>query len=219
MTAHQIGEITLSISSAIYFVWFLPQIYLNFKRKNTDGLSLWMHGLLLLGYCADLLYGFGRDMQWQYRMVTIVGLFFLCVQHFQFAKYGLHSKAQKINYRILSALAIIIFSYAILNFTYLHHGKKYYDTAGFISDVCWMLYLFPQIIKNYQQKSTKGLSVWFVVLSIILSVLDITSTFTLHWDWPSVLSECVTLLKKSILVFQMIYYQSFRRDVIHTRRV
>src|SRR3989338_11149191 len=96
MTHHVIGEITLSLSTLIYFFWFLPQIYLNFKRKNTDGLSLWMHGLLLLGYSADLLYGFGRHMQWQYRLVTIVGLICLFVQHIQFGKYGLHSKAIKI---------------------------------------------------------------------------------------------------------------------------
>ena len=206
MTAHMIGEITLSLSSFIYFIWFLPQLWMNFKRKNTDGLSLWMHGLLLLGYSADLLYGFGRDMQWQYRMVTIVGLIFLFVQHFQFGQYGLHSKAIKMNYLLLSALTLIVFSYAILNFTLLHHGKKYYDIAGFISDLCWMTYVLPQIIKNFVQKSTKGLSIWFVVLSVVLSLLDITSTFALHWDWPSVVSSLVTLFKKSILVFQVVYY-------------
>ncbi len=206
MNAHLIGEITLSISSAIYFVWFLPQIYLNFKRKSTEGFSLWMHGLLLLGYSADLLYGFGRHMQWQYRAVTIVGLLCLFVQHTQFYRYGLKTKYFTLNYLFLSLLTMIVFTYAVLNFTVLHHGKKYYDIAGFISDMCWASYVFPQIIKNYRLKSTKGLSVAFVAISILLSFLDITSTFALHWDWPSVLSECVTLLKKSILVFQMVYY-------------
>lgn len=208
ITSHLIGEITLSISSVVYFIWFAPQVWMNFKRKNTDGLSLWMHGLLLLGYSADLLYGFGREMQWQYRMVTIVGLIFLCIQHFQFGKYGLHTKAIILNYLGLSLLTIIVFTYAVLNFTLLHHGKNYYDIAGFISDICWATYVFPQIIKNFKQKSTRGLSVGFVAISIVLSLLDITSTFALHWDWPSVLSECITLFKKSILVFQMMYYRN-----------
>ena len=150
MNSHLIGEITLSISSFVYFIWFLPQLWLNFKRKNTDGLSLWMHGLLLLGYSADLLYGFGRDMQWQYRMVTIVGLICLFVQHIQFARFGMHSRAIKINFIFLTVLVLIVFSYAILNVMFLHHGKKYYDAAGFISDVCWMTFLFPQIIKNFK---------------------------------------------------------------------
>ena len=207
MTAHLIGEITLSISSIVYFIWFLPQLWMNFKRKNTDGLSLWMHGLLLLGYSADLLYGFGRHMEWQYRAVTIVGLLCLFVQHLQFARYGMHSKAIKINFTALTVMVLIVFIYAVMNFTVLHHGKRYYDIAGFISDVCWMIYLFPQIVKNFRQKSTEGLSISFVVLSIVISVLDMTSTFALHWDWPSVLSSSVTLFKKLILVLQVFYYR------------
>lgn len=207
MTAHLIGEITLSISSIVYFIWFLPQLWMNFKRKNTDGLSLWMHGLLLLGYSADLLYGFGRHMEWQYRAVTIVGLLCLFVQHLQFARYGMHSKAIKINFIALTVMVLIVFIYAVINFTVLHHGKRYYDIAGFISDVCWMIYLFPQIVKNFRQKSTEGLSISFVVLSIVISLLDMTSTFALHWDWPSVVSSSVTLFKKLILVLQVFYYR------------
>lgn len=53
ITYHNIGEITASVSTLVYFIWFLPQLWLNLKRHNTDGLSLWMHGLLLLGSYAD----------------------------------------------------------------------------------------------------------------------------------------------------------------------
>ncbi|MCX7125564.1 MAG: PQ-loop repeat-containing protein [Gammaproteobacteria bacterium] len=212
MNAHMLGEITLSISTVVYFIWFLPQIWLNFKRKSTKGLSLWMHGLLLLGYCADLLYGFGREMQWQYRMVTITGLFFLLIQHYQFWRYSLNDnkrtrKATHINFILLSSMVLILLFYAVFNFTVDHHSKQYYDIAGFISDICWMTYLFPQIIKNYLAKSVVGLSVGFVVIDIILSCLDMTSTFALHWDWPSVVSAFITLFKKGILVSQIVYYR------------
>lgn len=206
MTANQIGEITLSLSTIVYFFWFVPQILLNYRRKDTDGFSLWMHGLLLIGYTADLLYGFGRHMQWQYRLVTIVGLIFLSIEHWQIAQYDCRTKTEKWNFVALTLLVFILLIYAIVNFTLLHHGKRYYDFAGLISDICWMTYMIPQIIKNFRLKSTKGLSVGFVALSVVLSCLDITSTFALRWDWPSILSECVTLLKKSILIFQMWYY-------------
>lgn len=206
ISSHTLGEITLSVSTVVYIIWFLPQIFENFQRKSTQGLSLWMHGLLLLGYSADLLYGFGRHMQWQYRMVTIIGLLCLFVQHMQFARYSLKTNAEKWNFYVLTLLTIVVFSYAVLNFTVLQHGKKYYDIAGFISDACWATYMFPQIIKNFRLKSTRGLSIGFVAISIVLSFLDITSTFALHWDWPSIFSECVTLIKKSILVFQIVYY-------------
>jgi uncharacterized protein with PQ loop repeat len=207
LSHHLIGEITLSVSSVIYFIWFLPQLWLNFKRKNTDGLSLWMHGLLLLGYSADLLYGFGRHMQWQYRAVTIVGLICLCVQHIQFARFGLHTRVIKNNFIFLTALVVIVFLYALLNFTLFHHGKKYYDMAGFVSSACWMTFLFPQMIKNFRLQSTEGLSNGFVELAILLSLLDLTSAMMLHWDLPSLINPCVSLLKKSVLVFQILYYR------------
>lgn len=207
ITEHTIGEITLSISTVIYCIWLLPQIFLNYRCKNTDGLSLWMHGLLLLGYSADLSYGFGRHMQWQYRLVTIVGLIFLLVQHIQFARYGLKTKSIVLNYLFLTILVMIVFTYAISNFILADHGKQYYDMAGFISDLCWMTYLLPQLIKNYRLKSTAGLSMWFVFFALCLGVLDAISTFMLHWDWPSVLSVGITMLKKLILVFQVVYYR------------
>ncbi|MCX7120480.1 MAG: PQ-loop repeat-containing protein [Gammaproteobacteria bacterium] len=211
MTAHTLGEITLSISSVVYFIWFLPQLWLNFKRKNTDGLSLWMHGLLLLGYSADLVYGFGRHMQWQYRMVTIVGLISLFAQHVQFFRYGLHSRAIKNNFTLLTVLASIAFFYAVFNCTFGLHSKKYDDVAGFVSDLCWMFYLLPQIIKNYIAKSTVGLSPWFIILAIFLSLLDMTSTFALGWDWPSILGAGISLAGKAVLIFQILLYQAVRK--------
>lgn len=207
ITHHTIGEIAVSVSTVVYLIWFLPQLWLNLKRHNTDGLSLWMHGLLLLGYTADLLYGFGRHMQWQYRTVTIVGLLCLFVQHYQFARFGLHSTRIKFNFIFLTALVGALLLYAIFNFTFFHHGKKYYDVAGFISDGCWMTFLFPQMIKNYRQQSTQGLSNGFVGLAILLSLLDMISALMLHWDLPSLINPMVSLFKKSVLAAQVLYYR------------
>ena len=208
MTAHTLGEITLSISTIVYFFWFIPQIILNHERKSTQGFSLWMHGLLLIGYTADLLYGFGRHMEWQYRVVTITGLCFLFVEHTQFARYDCRTIVQKWNFVVLTTIVIVLLTYATLNFTWFHHGKRYYNIAGFISDLCWLTYILPQLIKNYRQKSTEGLSVGFVALSVVLSVLNITSTFALHWSWPSILNESISPVEKLILIFQMWYYRS-----------
>lgn len=206
MNMHFIGEISLSISSVIYFVWFIPQIWENFRRKSTEGLSLWMHGLLLLGYSIDLMYGFGRHMQWQYCAVTIVGLFFLFIQHYQFAHYDLKSKTEYWNYIILSCLVACALLFSILNITVFHHNKWYYDKAGYVESACYFTYVIPQIIKNYRKKSAVGLSNWFVAFSILLSVLDLISAVTLHWDRPSLLMPSIDMIKKLILVFQIVYY-------------
>jgi len=207
MLLHTIGEITLSASTLIYFFWFIPQLYLNFKRKDTEGLSFWMHGLLFLGYSADLLYGFGRHMQWQYRAVTLIGLVSLSIQHYQIGRYGLHTRQETFHYYLITLLILLLFGYAFYNLAEAHHTKSYYDIAGMISNTCWFTYLIPQIVKNYVNKSTEGLSVGFIVLTLLISVFDLTAAITLHWDWPSLIGAPVTFLKKGILLGQYVYYK------------
>lgn len=208
MNLHAIGEISISISTAIYFVWFVPQIWLNQKRRDTEGLSYWMHGLLLLGYCADLLYGFGLHMQWQYRAVTIFGLLSLLVEHWQIGRYGLHRRSEVINYLIISALCFALLTYATSAILWGHHDHAYYSFMGVISNTCWFLYVLPQIVKNYIAKSTQGLSIGFVIISIALSICDVISAYTLGWDWPSLIGAPVALGKKAILLWQYRYYKN-----------
>jgi uncharacterized protein with PQ loop repeat len=206
MNLHSLGEITLSLSTGIYFIWFIPLIWNNFKRKDTAGLSYWMHGLLLFGYIADLMYGFGQNMEWQYRLVTFLGLISLGIQHAQIIRYGLHSRQDAINILIISILAVGLLIYAGFNIFIIQRSLAFYNMTGFISTLCWFSYMLPQIIKNFIRQSTAGLSVSFVVLSILISLLDITSTITLKWAWPSLLESPLTLVKKLTLLAQVYYY-------------
>lgn len=204
---HTIGEITLSFSTLVYFIWFVPQLWLNFKRRDTEGLSYWMHGLLFMGYCADLMYGFGEHMQWQYRAVTIVGLLSLCIEHIQIGRYGLHSRAEKWNYVGISLLVLVMLCYALYSLIDVRHRMSFYNAMGMISNVCWFLWVLPQIIKNYVRKSTEGLSLAFVLISVLLSACDLVSAYSLNWSWPSLLGAPLTLIKKTVLLLQYYIYR------------
>lgn len=46
---YPIGEALGWLTSAIYIIGRLPQLYLNVKRKSTEGLSFWMYLLSFLG--------------------------------------------------------------------------------------------------------------------------------------------------------------------------
>lgn len=206
MNWHTIGEISLNISTAIYFIWFIPQLKLTFQRKSTQGLSLCMHGLLLSGYLADLMYGFGTQMPIQYRLVTISGLFYLGIEHLQFWLYGLKGTIEKWTFLAFNIFFILFFLYALASITIIKETRFFYDMAGMVSNFCWLTFFVPQILKNYQKKSTEGLSVYFVVLSVFTTICDMTSTFALNYDWPSQLGVPVTLIKKLILLYQFYYY-------------
>jgi uncharacterized protein with PQ loop repeat len=207
-----LGHITLNLSLSIYLIWFVPQIILNFKRKNTEGLSMLMFGILCIGYLSDLMYGFGTGMQWQYRTVTIVGLCSLAIQHYQFDRYGLHRSTEKYTYYALSFLYLAWLSYAIFAIKSGFHSRDFYDFAGMLANMCWFSYMLPQIFKNYFNKSTVGLSIYFVCFAIFLNLCDSTSAWTLGWDYPSKIGPAVTLLGNLTLLFQVIYYGQSRKQ-------
>lgn len=207
MNMHMLGEIALDFSTFAYFIWFIPQLKLTFKRRSTSGLSLWMHGLLVGGYLADLVYGFGREMPIQYRMVTIFGLCSLSVEHFQFWKYGLKKLMERRIFYLFNVFFVVFFCYAIITITVDKQTKFFYDTAGMISNFCWFTFFIPQIIKNYVNKSTEGLSVGFVVLSLITAICDLISTYALHFAWPSRFYAPIVLFKKCFVLGQCYYYR------------
>lgn len=212
MNLNLIGHITLNLSTAVYIVWLVPQILLNFKRKNTEGLSMLMHGILCVGYLSDLMYGFGLGMQWQYRAVTLVGLGSLAIQHYQFGHYGLHRTTEKRTYLLLNILYLVLFSYTIYAIAIRHQNRNFYDAAGLLSNVCWLTYLLPQIIKNYINKSTVGLSSYFVGISIFLTLCDSTSAWTLAWDYPSKIGPVIALTGHLILLTQILRYAKRNKE-------
>src|SRR5262249_34726132 len=159
---------TLNISLIIYLIWLLPQLLLNFKRKDTQGVSLLMHGILCIGYISDLLYGFGREMQWQYRLITIIGLCSLAIQHYQFWHYGMHRITQKMTYSILNIIYLSLITYAVAALKAGYYSREFYDLIGMLANVCWLSYMLPQIAKNFVNRSTFGFSTHFIFLSIFL---------------------------------------------------
>jgi uncharacterized protein with PQ loop repeat len=201
-----LGNITLNISLAIYLVWFVPQLLLNFKRKNTAGLSLWMHGILCIGYLSDLLYGFGRGMEWQYRLVTIIGLAGLIIQHYQFFRYGTQQRSQKISYLVLNMMYLALLGYAVATLIFQQYSAQFYIFAGLLANGCWLVYMAPQIVKNYINQSTAGLSTTFVLLATFLNLCDLNSAWGLGWDYPSKIGPMVALLGNSILLLQIRHY-------------
>lgn len=207
-----IGHITLNVSMTIYLVWFAPQVILNFKRKDTEGLSMLMHGILCIGYLSDLMYGFGLGMQWQYRTVTIVGLCSLALQHYQFGRYGLHRATEKYTYIALNFVYAFLLAYAIYAIKIIHHSRNFYDFAGMLSNACWLSYMLPQIIKNYVNKSTVGLSHYFVFIALFLNLCDSTSAWTLGWDYPSKIGPAVAFFGNITLLSQVLYYGKRQKE-------
>ncbi|MDF1796709.1 MAG: PQ-loop repeat-containing protein [Coxiellaceae bacterium] len=205
-----IGEWSLRISAALYFIWFMPQILLTFRYQSTDGLSIKMHGLLLLGYCADLIYGFGLHMPWLYRAVTLSGLLGLLLQQWQF--FYFNRRHVKAIFSIDACLLIVITAlWLILKNSLLN--KTFFDCTGFISVITGFVYAWPQIIKNHRQQSAQAISLWFIIIALFTSVLDMASAVALGWDWPSKIGPLLALFSHGVLLWQSLYLTNHQINV------
>ena len=204
--SHIIGEITLNVSFVLYLFLCLPQVIHNLRYKNTKGLSLWMHVVFTSSYILDLMYGFGLHMQLQYRLVTLVGLCGLAIQHVQLGLY------QKRNWHYVTAtvflLSLLIFS--LSGITVVHYSRSVYDSIGMIDQVLAVMYMLPQILKNSRLQSIASLCVWFILIDMMTACLDTVTAFALHWDYPSKVGPPIILLVGCILIWQFYRYRNTR---------
>ncbi len=199
-----LGQISLNISFLIYVLLYLPQVLHNLRRHSVDGLSFLMHIFLVIAYIADVMYGFGRHMQWQYQMVSVVGLLCLVVQHVQFGCY------QQISafYLTVTAFLMVSLSFALYAIILAQFPVSVYIAAGNVAWLTGVIYTMPQIWKNYRFGSAMGVSVGFIALDILSSSCDVVSSWCLNWDYPSKLGSPLEVMFGVFLLWQFLRYKN-----------
>jgi uncharacterized protein with PQ loop repeat len=190
-----LASITINLSFILYLIFYLPQILHNQRRDNIQHLSINMHALLYCGYIADLMYGFAMHYPWQYKTVSLVGSICLSIQHYQILKYH---KFSNLPLKLLSFCIIILITgryYKLVNVIWL----------GSLAHLCFVSYMLPQIIKNYQNKAhTRSTNKFYLILSMIISILDTISAYLLNWALPNKIAAPVSLSLKLILFKQIL---------------
>ncbi len=200
---HLIGVIALNITFAVYLVLYLPQVSYNLKRRSVDGLSFLMHTLLLIGYSADMMYGFGRHMQWQYRAISVVGFIVLMMQHFQF---GYFKKITR-TYIIITIALVLWLAFVVLSIIKFQLPVNAYIRAGMLAWLVGIIYLMPQLWKNYCFSSAAGVSLTFIYLELITTSCDSIAAWCLHWDYPSRFGSPIEFILGAFLLIQCYFYQ------------
>lgn len=202
-----IGQISLNISFALYLIYLLPQLLHNYRHKQIRNLSLLMHSVLSFAYVLDLIYAFGRQMPWQYKCVSIIGLTCLSIQHTQFYHQQRQDKTFLFKYSFLStALTLLLGVGWLLLLNHMLEAKSLI-LINTISQLAWMSYALPQIIINWKLKSTSGVSLHFVIMACLINLCDTVSAWVLLWDWPLRIGSPALLLIKLSLLAQFIIFQ------------
>ena len=197
MSYSTIGAISLNISFLLYVIHYFPQLIHNQRDGQLQQLSLPFHYLLGFCYLADLNYGYGLGLPWQYRLVSWVGVLCLMVQHLQLTKVYKHLRSFKWVSCLLTLMAGMTF-YAL----YTEFSPSYYSAMGYLAHVTGLFFFLPQVIKNYRQPAALSLSISFLLLDWICYLCDNVSAWSLAWPLPSKIGALAGLLLLSILILQ-----------------
>jgi uncharacterized protein with PQ loop repeat len=169
-----------------------------------------MHVILCSACALDFLYSFGRHMPWQYKVVTLSGLACLFIQHIQVYRYADYTIKSKTIFWFASVFLICLLLLIVHGLWLKSFNYSVLMAAEDTAQTCWIIYVLPQVIKNYKFKTTEGISLYFVILGAIASASDSISAWCLNWDYPNKFGSPLGLLFKILLLTQFLF--KFKQD-------
>jgi hypothetical protein len=158
-------------------------------------LSLGMHFLLILAYIFDLFYGYAMHLQWQYRLVSWVGLGCLMVQHWQFIRYFFHERLRV--WLGIQLLMMLIFMLLLCDFFLVKTAELSQQEClmlGYGARICFILCALPQVLKSHRYESLSAISLHYIYLNMSVISLDFISAWCLDWGWPNKLGGVPMIL-------------------------
>jgi uncharacterized protein with PQ loop repeat len=204
-----IGHLFLNIAFVLYLILYLPQLIYNARHKKFEHMSFFMHIMLLQAYWCDLFYGMGRHMPWQYVFVSMIGVMYLLIQHGQWFFFNLKHHPEK--NLALVVTGIISFLSPMLLYVFFMHQSWQIHLQAWVSRLLFIIHFIPQIIKYHQQpKERDAISLWYLNLSLSLSVCDLISAYCLRWDMANQWGSLISLGLKAYLYAQILWSVRFK---------
>jgi hypothetical protein len=146
-------------------------------------------------------YGFGQNLAWQYKMVTIIGLIMLAINYYQC--WGYQHWPKIVNKQAIIIVGITIVGYLGYQSIPISNTKFYYNMFGSLSCLCWLSFVWPQVYKNHINKHSNGISKGTTNLSLISGIGDLITAYSLSWPLTSKISFIAILIPKALLVVQI----------------
>lgn len=214
-TREKIG-FAFGLSSTVVWMWAqIPQMYLNYKNKKTEGLSFAFLCLLVIGDLSNLLgiiITHGLVTQYitstwfliQDFLVTSQYVYYTyimpncCSKRMNSIRYDKDSQYNNLIPAIPLLLAVSqSISNPSTNSDVLTTSMKgpyeppvlYGTMLGWLSAVLYISSRLPQIIKNFKRKRTQGLSPQFFITAILGNTTYGLSIFLKDPHWPYIWSQ------------------------------
>ena len=148
----------------IYILSLFPQLVTNYRRGSVAGMSPLMMWASWNGYALYAIYATGVDLPLAYKVCVPLWLIcstMLTIQKIYYTKGYWWAQFYLANSALLGAVFVASQSMPVVNLW-----------SGWCAVWLWSLYFIPQIYRNIQMKSVKGLSRSFVALTLTGAILE-----------------------------------------------
>ncbi len=193
----------------LYTICFIPQIIHNYRCKFGTGISEFFLIGYLNVYIALLYYVFLCNMPLAYKSMGVLQLLATLILIYQRLYY---------NGRFTNRLWLFYVLNIILGLAVLPLAFKYPISVGLMGG--WVMLLvgsvnqLPQIFKIYKEKNTAGFSLFFVVITALAGITEVTLSILLQFPMQTLLSSSRVAIIALIFCFQFWWYRKNNKCAI-----
>ena len=203
-----IANFFVYIANIIFFISFIPQIFINYKLKTTKGLS----DLFILGYLissfSDFCFIFSSNLPFVYRITSPFYLFFIIILVIQRFYYFDYKKDRK----FLFLCAINILFFLILIFLFLNYSNKIGWFLGWVPIFISLIKKIPQILKIYVKKTVFGFSLLFILINFTGYLFEIVGALILELPVQVIITDFKGVFVYLIFLFQFVLYKNNSKE-------
>ncbi len=188
----------------LYVGCFVPQVFTNFSRRSTDGLSPVTIFIYFCGYIVETLYVHLLHMPLAYRvMIPLGGVIAgtLVLQRFWYLK------EERFRFRLLLIYATVIAVSLLLTIIGMNHPAVVGHACGWIGMFLWTIYQLPQTIKVFRDKSVEGFNFGYVLLAGTGSFLELIASLVVGLPLQTVLNGVRGTVFTLIFLYQFNKYK------------
>lgn len=194
-------------------VWFplilsmfanFPQIVKNWYLKTTMGISSFALLILYINVYTNNMYVFYLWLPYQYRLVMPIMWVSIILMVLQTYIYGKTVEEKNAVLRIYVPLTVALVAMAIAGIWYPYEIGH---AGGWICFMGGIACRFPQIYKNFKEKSMYGYSLIKVIIATIAACVSLFVSVVLALPLQSILSGLSAIGYRSVQLSQYWFYR------------
>ena len=197
------AEVLEWIPFVIYFISPIPQIITNYKNESTRGVSFYMILLDYAGAVTTTIYTFALWLPLACRVMEPTCLIMISVLWAQSVIYAPDARTRRnsIIMYVLLHVAVVLIVLATLFFRY-----EIGNLMGWFALYVQLFTQLPQILKNHERQSTKGLSFSYISLYSLAGMLEMVVALILRLPVQTFLYGARAVVYYVILCYQFYIY-------------